>query len=100
MILYPTTARFLGEAPQVRDLKRGLHEFGLEIEAVTVPEKSALAGATVGEAEQRGAGAFFLVQIDRPNGTSYVHPSPQGKNKAGHPVAPCPRGTRGAAGQI
>src|SRR3546814_7325017 len=100
MILYPTTARFLGEAPQVRDLKRGLHEFGLEIEAVTVPEKSALAGATVGEAEQRGAGAFFLVQIDRPNGQSYVHPSEEVKIEAGDTVVLVLRGTRVSAGSI
>ncbi|MEJ2408323.1 MAG: NAD-binding protein [Novosphingobium sp.] len=100
MILYPTTAKFLGEAPQVRDLKRGLHEFGLEIEAITVPEKSALAGATVGDAEQRGAGAFFLVQIDRPNGQSYVHPSEDVKIEAGDTVVLVLRGTRVTAGSI
>ncbi|SFF96134.1 voltage-gated potassium channel [Novosphingobium sp. CF614] len=100
MILYPTTSRFLGEAPQVRDLKRGLHEFGLEIEAVTVPEKSALAGATVGEAERRGNGAFFLVQIDRPNGQSFVHPSEDVKIEAGDTVVLVLRGTRVTAGSI
>jgi len=100
MILYPTTARFLGEAPQVRDLKRGLHEFGLEIEAVTVPENSALAGATVGDAERRGAGAFFLVQIDRPNGQSFVHPSEDVKIEAGDTVVLVLRGSRVSAGSI
>ncbi|MCJ2186605.1 potassium channel family protein [Novosphingobium beihaiensis] len=100
MVLYPTTAKFLGEAPQVRDLKRGLHEFGLEIEAVTVPEKSGLAGATVAEAERRGAGAFFLVQIDRPNGQSYVHPSEDVKIEAGDTVVLVLRGTRVTAGSI
>lgn len=100
MILYPTTAKFLGEAPQVRDLKRGLHEFGLEIEAVTVPENSAMAGVTVGEAERRGAGAFFLVQIDRPNGQSYVHPSEDVKIEAGDTVVLVLRGTKVTVGSI
>ena len=100
MILYPTTSKFLGEAPQVRDLKRGLHEFGLEIEAVTVPEKSALAGTTVGEAERRGNGAFFLVQIDRHNGQSYVHPAEDVKIDAGDTVVLVLRGSRVSAGSI
>lgn len=100
MIVYPTTSRFLGEAPQVRDLKRGLHEFGLEIEAVTVPEESALAGATVGEAERRACGAFFLVQIDRPNGQSYVHPAEDTRIEAGDTVVLVLRGTRMTAGSI
>lgn len=100
MILYPTTARFLGEAPQVRDLKRGLHEFGLEIEALTVPANSAMVGATVGDAERRGAGAFFLVQIDRPNGQSYVHPSEEVKIEAGDTVVLVLRGTRVTVGSI
>jgi len=100
MILYPTTARFLGESPQVRDLKRGLHEFGLEVEAVTVPEKSALAGVTVGEAERRGNGAYFLVQIDRPNGQSFVHPAEDVKIEVGDTVVLVLRGSRVSAGSI
>lgn len=100
MILYPTTSKFLGEAPQVRDLKRGLHEFGLEIEAVTVPENSALAGATVRDAELRGNGAFFLVQIDRPNGQSYIHPSEDMKIEAGDTVVLVLRGSQVSAGSI
>jgi len=100
LILYPTTAKFLGEAPQVRDLKRGLHDFGLEIEAVTVPAKSALAGATVGEAERRGNGGFFVVQIDRHNGSSYVHPAEDVKIEAGDTIVLVLRGSRVSAGSI
>jgi voltage-gated potassium channel len=100
MILYPTTARFLGEAPQVRDLKRGLHEFGLEIEAVTVTNRSGMAGVTVGEAELRGAGAFFVVQIDRANGQSFIHPSEDVRIEAGDTVVLVIRGTRVSAGAI
>lgn len=100
MILYPTTARFLGESPQVRDLKRGLHEYGLELEAVTVPDGSGLAGATVAEAERRGNGAFFLVQIDRQNGQSFVHPAEDVKIEAGDTIVLVLRGTRVSAGAM
>jgi voltage-gated potassium channel len=98
MILYPTTARFLGEAPQVRDLKRGLHEFGLEIEAVTVSPDSTLAGETVGEAERRSGGAFFVVQIDRANGQSFLHPGEDVRIEAKDTVVLVVRGTRVSAG--
>jgi voltage-gated potassium channel len=100
MILYPTTARFLGESPQMRDLKRGLHEYGLEIEAVTVPADSALAGETVGEAERRAGGAFFIVQIDRPGGHSFLHPGEGVWIEAGDTVVLVVRSTKVAAGAI
>jgi voltage-gated potassium channel len=100
MILYPTTARFLGESPQVRDLKRGLHEFGLELEAVTVPRDGALTGALVGEAERRGGGAFFIVQIDRAEGQSFVHPGEDVRIEAGDTVVLVLRNSRVSGGAI
>jgi len=100
MILYPTTARFLDQAPTMRDLKRGLHEFGLELEAVTVPSNGTLTGVTVGEAEQRGNGGYFIVQIDRPGGQSFVHPSEDVRIEAGDTVILVLRGSKVAAGSI
>jgi voltage-gated potassium channel len=100
MILYPGTARFVGESPEMRDMKRGLHEFGLELEAVTVAPKSALAGETVGEAERRGRGAFFVVQIDRSAGPTILHPGDEVKIEAGDNVVLVVRGNRVAAGAI
>ena len=100
MILYPTTARFLGESTQLRDLKRGLHEFGLEIEVVTVSAGSALAGENVAEAERRGRGAFFIVQIDRAGGQSFIHPGEDVKLEAGDTVVLVIRGSRVAAGAV
>jgi voltage-gated potassium channel len=100
MILYPTTARFLGDSPQMRDLKRGLHEFGLEVEAVTVPANGALTGATVGDAERRSNGSFFVVQIDRPGGQSFVHPGEDVKIEAEDTVVLVVRGSKVAAGAI
>jgi voltage-gated potassium channel len=100
MILYPTTARFLDQAPTMRDLKRGLHEFGLELEAVQVPANGMLTGASVGEAEQRGNGGFFIVQIDRGGGQSFVHPRDDVRIEAGDTVILVLRGSKVAAGAI
>jgi len=100
MILYPTTAKFLGESPQVRDLKRGLHEFGLELEAVTIPREGALTGATVGEAERRGNGSFFIVQIDRADGLSFVHPGEDMRIEPGDTVVLVLRNSRVSGGAI
>jgi len=100
MILYPTTSRFVQESSQVRDLKRGLHEYGLEIEALTVPEEGAMTGETVGAAERRSGGAFFIVQIDRPGGQSFVHPGEDVRIEAGDTVVLVVRGSKVSAGAI
>lgn len=105
LILYPATARFLGESSQLRDLKRGLNDFGLELEAVSVPRHSALAGETVAEAERRGRGGFFIVQIDRAGeagtpGQSFLHPGEDVKIEAGDTLVLVIRGSRVAAGAV
>lgn len=105
LILYPTTAKFLGDSPQLRDLKRGMNEFGLELEAVTIPQNSALAGETVAEAERRGRGGFFIVQIDRQDGShgsaqSFLHPGEDVKLEAGDTLVLVIRGSRVAAGAV
>lgn len=100
MILYPATGRFIDGSPQLKEIKRGLHEFGLEVEGVTVAENGALTGATVAEAEQRGQGGFFVVQIDRANGQSIPHPSDEVRLEAGDNVVLVVRGTRISAAAI
>ena len=104
MILYPSTASYLSESLAMRELKRGLHDFGLEVEAVVVPADSALAGETVGEAERRGGAAFFVVQIDRPGGQSggqcFVHPGSNERIVAGDTLILVLRGNKVSAGAI
>ena len=99
MILYPSTAQLMDTSASMRDLKRGLHDVGLELEAQTVPANSALAGATVGEAEQRGNGGFFVVQIER-DGHSVVRPGKNIRIEAGDTVVLVLRGNNVAAGAI
>jgi len=104
LILYPGTAQFLGESPQLRQLKAGLADFGLDLEAVTVPANSILAGETVAEAERRGRGSFFIVQLDRGGGgsagQSFVHPGEDVRIEAGDTVVLVIRGSRVAAGAV
>jgi len=100
MILYPTTDRYVDDSVHMRDMKRGLHEFGLELEVVTIAENGALTGERVGEAERRGRGAFFVVQIDRLNGQTILHPGEDVKLEAGDKVVLVMRGSRVSAGAI
>jgi len=105
LIIYPRTARFVGESTELRELKRGLNDFGLELEAVTVPRHSALAGASVAEAERRGNGGFFIVQIDRAAtgegpAQSFVHPGEDVRIEAGDTLVLVIRGSRVAAGAV
>lgn len=100
MILYPNTARFVADSAEMRDMKRGLHEFGLELETVTAVERGAMTGETVGEAERRGRGAFFIVQIDRANGQTIAHPGEDVRIETGDNIVLVVRGSRVSAGAI
>jgi len=59
-----------------------------------------MTGETVGEAERRGQGAFFVVQIDRANGQSILHPGEDVRISDGDNVVLVVRGSRVAAGAI
>ena len=74
MILFPETARFIRGSERMRDFEKVLSDLGLEIEVVVVREGSAAVGATVGNLEQRGKGAFFIVQVNRQNGETVTRP--------------------------
>ncbi|SER04189.1 voltage-gated potassium channel [Solimonas aquatica] len=100
MILYPATLHFVDDSPQMREMKRGLHELGLELEVVSVPANGALTGVTVAEAEQAGRGAFFVVHIDRASGQSLPHPSPEERIEAGDKIVLVARGNKIASGTL
>ena len=61
MILFPETADFVRRTDGIRDLKRGMGEFGLEIEIVKVVKDGALTDMSVIDAERSGGGAIFVV---------------------------------------
>jgi len=75
MILFPETARFLHGSDRMRDFGKILRDLGLQMEVVVV-DKTAAAGQTIEELEHRGAGAFFVVQINRRDGDNITQPHP------------------------
>ena len=74
MILYPATARFIRGSDRMRDFETVLRDLGLDMEMVVAGENTIAAGATVGDLERRGQGAFFVVQIDRRDGETIIRP--------------------------
>jgi Trk K+ transport system NAD-binding subunit len=98
MILFPETADFVRQNDTIRDLKRGMGEFGLEIEVVKVVADSALTDMSVIDAERAAGGAFFIVQIDKEDGSTTLHPSPDVMVEANDTLVLVVRAGRVAAG--
>ncbi len=98
MILFPKTADFVRENDTIRELKRGMGDFGLEIEVVTAAVDGMLTDMTVAEAERAGNGAFFIVQIDKAVGPTILHPGPDAMVAAGDTLVLVVRSGRVAAG--
>ena len=61
---------------------------------------AAVTGRTVAQAEARGQGAFFVVQIDRPDGPTIAHPGGSVTIESGDSVVLVMRGSRVSAGTI
>jgi Trk K+ transport system NAD-binding subunit len=74
LVLFPETARFIRGSERMRDFEKVLHDLGLEIEVVVVAEKTAVAGLSIHDLESRAKGAFFVVQVDRPEGETFTRP--------------------------
>ncbi len=100
MILYPVTGSVLSADGEMASVRRNLHDFGLDLEVVEALFGGALTGETVGEAERRGNGAFFVVQVDRTNGQSIQHPGEDVTIEAGDRIMLVVRGSRLSAGAV
>eukprot|EP01037_Dinobryon_pediforme_P007861 gene7861-7928_t len=100
LILFPATESVLFDITEVGAIKRNLNNFGLDLEVVTAGDNGALTGATVGEAERRGNGAYFIVQIDRAGGQSIQHPGEDVRIEPGDLIILVVRGSRLSAGAI
>jgi voltage-gated potassium channel len=75
LILFPETARFIRGSERMQDFEKVLRDLGLEMEVVVIREGSAAVGATLVDLEQRGKGAFFIVQINRHEGETLNRPA-------------------------
>lgn len=100
MILYPSTGQFASDSEQMREMKRRLRDYGLEVEVVTAAPKGALTGCTVGEAERLAGGTFFIIQLDRPDGPSILHPGETVEIMAGDQIVLVMRESHVSAGAI
>jgi voltage-gated potassium channel len=74
MVLFPETTRFIRGEPRMRELEKSLRDLGLEVDVVTGAGSGAFVGRTVEELEERGKGAFFIIQINRANGEAVTRP--------------------------
>jgi len=83
LILFPETARFVRNSEHMRGFEKTLRDLGLGIEVVVVAPKTAAVGQSVGDLEARGKGAFFVIQIERPDGEYVTRPPADLKISAG-----------------
>jgi voltage-gated potassium channel Kch len=74
MVLFPETTRFIRGSPRMRELDKTLRDMGLEVEVVSDAAGTAFAGRTIEELEARGAGAFFVFQVNRASGEMIARP--------------------------
>lgn len=100
LILYPATDRVMDDTARMTDVKRQFHDFGLDLEVVQIAPRSAMVGETVGDAERRGNGAFFIVQIDRADGKTIAHPGEDVRIEVGDTILLVVRGSRLSAGAV
>ncbi|WP_245302314.1 NAD-binding protein [Bradyrhizobium sp. LTSP885] len=74
VILHEESARFIEGLERSQGFQRTLHNFGIELEMVTAAPQSAAVRMTVAALERQAKGAFFIVQINRPDGDVFTAP--------------------------
>jgi voltage-gated potassium channel len=96
MILYPRTQR-MRDDEHLTQLRHQLEALGLEIEVIDVRAETAMCGLSVDQAERRGNGSLFIVQIDRADGRSIPRPARDERIEAGDAVVVVTRDGAAAA---
>jgi voltage-gated potassium channel len=79
MILFSETISMIRGSESMASFERQLRGVGLELEVVISPEDGAFNGLTIAEAERRGKGGFFVIQINHRDGETIVRPDPDVK---------------------
>ena len=74
MILFPETAHFVRDSPQLREMETVLRRMGLGFDMAEVRAQTPLAGMTIGEVERRACGALFVVQVERAGADPIIRP--------------------------
>jgi voltage-gated potassium channel len=83
MLLFPEVARNVRDIDKSRDFERTLSSFGLQMDTVIAEVSSRFVGATIGEIEGQGNGAFFVVQLKHRSGKTVNRPQPDLRVEAG-----------------
>ncbi len=96
LILYPRTSSVTEGSDRMRTLGVGLRTLGLELEVMPVAADSLLAGATIGDIEQKSTGGILVVAINRRNGETISRPDAQTIVNAGDGVVVITRTGRSA----
>jgi len=96
MILFSETVSLVRGSESMRVFEKMLHDVGLELEVIVTPEQGAFTGLTVAEAEARGRGAFFVVQINHQDGETVVRPQGDERIGAGDGLVVVAKGETGA----
>jgi voltage-gated potassium channel len=76
LLLYEESARFMESLERSHGFRRVLHNFGIELEVVTVAPESPAVRMSVSAIERQAKGAFFIVQINRRDGDVHTNPPP------------------------
>jgi voltage-gated potassium channel Kch len=74
LLLYEESARFIDSLERSHGFQRVLHNFGIELEVVTVAPESPAVRMSVAAIERQAKGAFFIIQINRRDGDVHMNP--------------------------
>lgn len=86
LMLHPHAAALLENAERKEEFVRDLHLFGLELQVIEAAPGSLGVGNTVEAAERHGAGAFWVVALERGDAESIVRPPAETVIEAGDGV--------------
>ncbi len=74
LVLKPNAREVLEKDLHDNAFVEGLHEIGLEMNEITLPEESPLIGCTLEDLETRGKSAFIVVAVRKPDGQTTIRP--------------------------
>lgn len=74
LITHPSTSEFLDQSEERYRLNELLAQIDVQVDELTIPSDSPLAGRTVGDLEVRGKGTFIVVALRKSTGEIITHP--------------------------
>ncbi|MDF2376800.1 MAG: potassium channel protein [Verrucomicrobiales bacterium] len=75
LILRPTASSMIANGTLLTHIANDFADLGLQVEELSIPEGSNLAGLTLANLEMKGSSAFLIVAVVKKDGTSIDSPS-------------------------